>query len=152
MVRNGASWFGMNLARYAHERHAAPPVDVIQRVRAARGAVNKSLDDFANAIGIGRQTLIRIESGSRTPRDHEYEAMAAVSGLPLAFFYIEDLDAVLEGHEDPSLRDEVNELREDVVQLQAGLVAATADILQHARELEELRDKDRPQQRPEAGD
>jgi hypothetical protein len=57
------------------------------------------------AIGMGRQTLVRIENGSREPKDHEYEAMARVSGLPLGFFHAEDLDAVLgDGTLEPAKR------------------------------------------------
>lgn len=66
-----------------------------RRVRAARGSVNQSLDEFAAAIGVGRGTLVRIEAGTRTAKPHELAAMADVSGLPLAFFTVADLHDAL---------------------------------------------------------
>jgi transcriptional regulator with XRE-family HTH domain len=93
-------------------------MDTIRRVRAARGSLNLSLDDFADAIGIGRQTLIRIENGSREPKPHEYEAMARVTGLPLEFFTTVDLSAALAGaDQQPTLAKRVDELEAQVARL-----------------------------------
>lgn len=110
-----------------------------------------SLNDFADAIGIGRQTLVRIENGSRAPKPHEYEAMAETSGLPVAFFLVDDLDVVLDGHRDPTLADRVGELERQITELRAGLVALSADSLRRERERQERDGKGRPQERPGEG-
>ena len=136
-------------------------VDATQRVRAARGAKNMSLDEFADAIGIGRQTLIRIENGSRTPRDHEYEKMADVSGLPLAFFYV-DLDVAL-GGPPPGANPIVSDLTarmgeaekaatrqgQELEDLRVALTELQIVVHEHARAIEELRDTDHQTERPE---
>jgi transcriptional regulator with XRE-family HTH domain len=112
----------------------AVAVDKVRRVRAARGSLNFSLDQFAEAIGIGRQTLVRIENGTRDPKPHEYTAMAEATGLPVEFFTAPDLHAALSGAGDrPTLaervadlergRDEIvralQQLRDDIIQLPA---------------------------------
>lgn len=125
---------------------------MVRRVRAARGAVNMSLDDFAAAIGMGRQTLIRTENGTRSPRDHELEAMAEVSGLPLGFFLAEDLDVALNGAGEPKLRERVALLESQVTELRAAIVALSADSLRRTREQQERDETDQPEERPEEGD
>ncbi|MCW3018612.1 MAG: hypothetical protein JWN10_920 [Solirubrobacterales bacterium] len=70
-------------------------MDSGKRARAARGAVNLSLDKFAKAIGVGRNTVIANESGERTLKRHEIDRMAEVSGLPVEFFTTPDLDVAL---------------------------------------------------------
>lgn len=111
-----------------------------------------SLDDFAKAIGVGRQTLVRIEGGERTPRDHEYERMAAVSGLPLAFFYIDDLDSALGAPQQPVVNSIVSDLTarmgeaekaatrqaQETADLRAGLTALQIAVATYARAIEEL--------------
>lgn len=111
---------------------------MIKRVRAARGAVNMSLDDFAAAIGVGRQTLIRIENGTRTPRDHEYEQMAGVSGLPLGFFY-EDLDDALGGRAELRMSDQLERQAAELTELREALASLSTDVLRLGTELEEHR-------------
>ena len=106
-----------------------------------------SLDKFADAVGIGRSTLVRIENGTRTPERHEYEAMAQVSGMPLGFFLVKDLDEVLDGADDPTLQARVVDLEEQIRELVAGLAAVSADSARHTRELQALLDKDRREER-----
>lgn len=96
-----------------------PPIT--KRVRAARGAVNMSLDDFADAIHIGRSTLIRIENGSRAPEDHELAEMARVSGFPREFFNVPDLNVALGAEADESLRARVEEIAADLADLRRSL-------------------------------
>lgn len=120
-------------------------------MRAARGAVNMSLDKFADAIGMGRSTLVRIENGSRTPERHEYERMAEVSGLPLGFFVTDDLTGVLDGYDVPGLQDRVATLEDQITELATGLAAVAADSVRHTRELEELRGRDRREGHQEEG-
>src|SRR3954469_8271923 len=122
-------------------------MDTVRRVRAARGAVNMSLDDFASAIGVGRQTLVRIENGSRKPRDHEYQHMADVSGLPLGFFYA-DLKAVLNGPEDPTLSERIAALEDAVSSLRAAMVSLAAGNVQRTQEQLETPDTGRQGERP----
>lgn len=57
-----------------------------RRVRAARAYAGMSLDQMAAALGVGRQTLVRIERGERKPKRMELREMAAISGLPVEFF------------------------------------------------------------------
>lgn len=57
-----------------------------RRIRAARAYAGYSLDEMAAAVGIGRQTLVRIEQGIRPPKRMELREIAAVSGLPVEFF------------------------------------------------------------------
>lgn len=126
-------------------------MDYVKRVRAARGATNLSLEKFADAIGVGRSTLVRIEQGAREPNLEEYVAMSAVSGLPLAFFTTADLAAAL--GEDAPAPGELEALRRSVEdrfsQIADALANLSATDLQLQRELEELRGADRPRGRRE---
>lgn len=72
---------------------AAPPAEVARRVRAARAYAGLSVYDVANAIGLGAQTIKRIEAGRRTPRSFEIWAIADVCGLPREWFTA-DFDAL----------------------------------------------------------
>lgn len=143
-VADRTTWFGVvQLGSYwpllsRASRPTLSRVDVIKRVRAARGAVNMSLDDFAAAIGVGRQTLIRIENGTRTPRDHEYEQMAGVSGLPLGFFY-GDLDDALGGRAELRMSDQLERQAKELSELREALASLSTDVLRLGTELEEHR-------------
>lgn len=57
-----------------------------RRVRAARAYAGLSVNDLANRIGLGLQTIKRIESGKRTARRFEIWAIAEACGLPREFF------------------------------------------------------------------
>lgn len=93
-------------------------MDAVKRVRAARGSMNLSLTEFAKVIRIGRQTLVRIESGERTPKDEEYERMAKASGLPVEFFTTESLhDALAGADQEPTLSSRVAELERGLREL-----------------------------------
>jgi transcriptional regulator with XRE-family HTH domain len=54
-----------------------------------------SLTKFAKAMGVGRNTVIKNENGSREPKDAEIEAMVRLSGLPFEFFTTPDLESAL---------------------------------------------------------
>lgn len=114
-------------------------METVRRVRAARGSLNQSLDEFADAIGIGRQTLVRIENGSREPKPHEYEAMARVSGLPIEFFTVRDLRAALAGADlTPTLAERVGAVEQRVEQMgreQQGLLAEMGTLIAEAVEI-----------------
>ena len=60
--------------------------DVARRVRAARAYAGLSVRELADAIGIGVQTIKRIEAGARAPRTMEVWAIAEVCGLPNEWF------------------------------------------------------------------
>ncbi|MEA2494926.1 MAG: Helix-turn-helix domain [Thermoleophilaceae bacterium] len=69
-----------------------PPVsETTRRVRAARAYAGLSVQDLADQIGLGLQTIKRIESGKRTARKFELWAIAEACGLPREFFDV-DLD------------------------------------------------------------
>jgi transcriptional regulator with XRE-family HTH domain len=63
-----------------------PAAEVARRVRAARAYAGLSVSDVATAIGLGAQTIKRIEAGRRTPRSFEIWAIADVCGLPREWF------------------------------------------------------------------
>jgi transcriptional regulator with XRE-family HTH domain len=63
--------------------------DVARRVRAARAYAGLSVRELADAIGIGLQTIKRIEAGSRAPRTMEVWAIAEVCGLPREWFEVD---------------------------------------------------------------
>lgn len=68
----------------AEARVRAP--ELTRRVRAARMYSGLSVDELAAAIGVGSQTIKRIEAGRRTPRPMEVWAIADVCGLPRNWF------------------------------------------------------------------
>ena len=45
---------------------------------------------LANAAGIGRVTLVRIESGSYSPRFHTLDALARALNRPVAHLLLDD--------------------------------------------------------------
>ena len=65
---------------------AMPAAEVARRVRAARAYAGLSVADVATAVGLGAQTIKRIEAGRRTPRSFEIWAIADVCGLPREWF------------------------------------------------------------------
>lgn len=67
--------------------------DVARRVRAARAYAGLSVRELADSIGIGVQTIKRIEAGSRAPRTMEIWAIAEVCGLPNEWFEL-DVEAL----------------------------------------------------------
>ena len=62
-----------------------------RRVRAARAYAGLSVPELANRIGLGKQTIRRIEQGTRATRRFEIWAIAEACALPREFFEI-DLD------------------------------------------------------------
>jgi transcriptional regulator with XRE-family HTH domain len=71
----------------------APPTgtqtEIARRVRAARAYAGLSVAELANRVGLGLQTIKRIESGKRNARPFEVWAIAEACELPREFF---DLD------------------------------------------------------------
>jgi transcriptional regulator with XRE-family HTH domain len=65
--------------------------EIARRVRAARAYAGLSVSELASRIGLGLQTIKRIESGKRTARRFEVWAIAEACNLPREFFEI-DLD------------------------------------------------------------
>src|SRR3954453_22620459 len=65
--------------------------EIARRVRAARAYAGLSVNELANRIGLGLQTIKRIESGKRAARRFEIWAIAEACNLPREFFEI-DLD------------------------------------------------------------
>jgi transcriptional regulator with XRE-family HTH domain len=63
--------------------------ELARRVRAARAYAGLSVSELANRVGLGLQTIKRIESGKRTARPFEVWAIAEACELPREFF---DLD------------------------------------------------------------
>jgi transcriptional regulator with XRE-family HTH domain len=69
----------------------SPSLETARRVRAARAYAGLSVTELANRIGLGLQTIKRIESGKRAARRFEVWAIAEACGLPREFFEA-DLD------------------------------------------------------------
>jgi transcriptional regulator with XRE-family HTH domain len=71
----------------------APPdgtqIETARRVRAARAYAGMSVSELAERVGLGLQTIKRIESGKRNARPFEVWAIAEACELPREFF---DLD------------------------------------------------------------
>ena len=55
-----------------------------ERVRETRTAAGMTQDQLASAAGIGRVTLVRLESGEQSPRYETLLAIARALGRPLA--------------------------------------------------------------------
>jgi transcriptional regulator with XRE-family HTH domain len=71
---------------------AAQPLEVVEvarRVRAARAYAQLTVGELADRIGLGAQTIKRIEAARRNPRLHEVWAIAEACGLPRAFFELQ---------------------------------------------------------------
>jgi transcriptional regulator with XRE-family HTH domain len=92
-----------------------------RRVRAARAYAGMSLDRMAAALGVGRQTLVRIERGERKPKRMELREMAAISGLPVEFFSADFRLLAAPGEADSALGtvavSALHELRDDIDRL-----------------------------------
>lgn len=63
--------------------------ETARRVRAARAYAGMSVNELANRIGLGLQTIKRIECGKRSARRFELWAIAEACGLPREFFEID---------------------------------------------------------------
>jgi transcriptional regulator with XRE-family HTH domain len=60
--------------------------EVAKRVRAARAYAGLSIPRLADELGVGLQTIKRIEAGHRSPRRYELWGIADICGLPSGFF------------------------------------------------------------------
>ena len=61
-----------------------------QRVRDLRKQAGMTQQQLANAAGIGRVTLVRIESGSYSPRFRTLDALARALNRPVAHHLLDD--------------------------------------------------------------
>jgi transcriptional regulator with XRE-family HTH domain len=66
-----------------------PNTETARRVRAARAYAGLSVQELADAIGLGLQTIKRIEAGKRNARRYEIWAIAETCSLPRDFFDID---------------------------------------------------------------
>ncbi|MEA2483117.1 MAG: Helix-turn-helix domain [Thermoleophilaceae bacterium] len=69
--------------------------ELARRVRAGRTYAQLSVAELAERIGMGAQTIKRIESGRRAARRHEVWGIAEACGLPRAFYEV-DFEFLLE--------------------------------------------------------
>lgn len=76
--------------RFEHDPMTSS-IEIARRVRAARAYAGLSVKELATRIGLGLQTIKRIEAGKRTARRFEVWAIAEACGLPREFFEV-DLD------------------------------------------------------------
>ena len=60
------------------------------RVRDLRRQADLTQEQLANAAGIGRVTLVRIENGSYSPRFHTLDALAHALNHPVAHLLLDD--------------------------------------------------------------
>lgn len=65
-----------------------PMAEVCGRVRAARAYKKMTQQEFADAIGVSRATLSRIEQDKRWPTRSELERISEVAGFPV-WAYVE---------------------------------------------------------------
>lgn len=63
--------------------------EVARRVRAARTYAQLTVGQLADRIGMGAQTIKRIECGRRIARRHELWAIAEACALPRGFFEVD---------------------------------------------------------------
>lgn len=56
------------------------------RVRLARIAAGRSRAELAEEVGVSKRTYERIETGSRSPRRAELDAIAQATGQDVSFF------------------------------------------------------------------
>jgi transcriptional regulator with XRE-family HTH domain len=66
-----------------------PCAEVARRVRAGRTYAGLSVAELAESIGLGVQTIKRIEAGRRSARRYEIWAIAEACDLPRQFFEAE---------------------------------------------------------------
>jgi transcriptional regulator with XRE-family HTH domain len=57
-----------------------------RRVRAARAYAGLSVNALAERLGVGAQTIKRIEAGRRSARPYELWGISQICGLPREFF------------------------------------------------------------------
>jgi transcriptional regulator with XRE-family HTH domain len=65
---------------------AGPAGEVARRVRAARILSGLTVGELGDLIGLGIQTIKRIEAGRRNARRYELWAIADACGVPREFF------------------------------------------------------------------
>ena len=64
-------------------------MEVARRVRAARAYAGLSVAELADRLGMGVQTIKRVESARRAARRFELAAIAEACELPRAFFEVD---------------------------------------------------------------
>lgn len=88
----------MNATNVSLTAHRIARDEVARRVRAARSYARLTIGQLAEQVGVGTQTVKRIECGQRDARRHELWAIAEVCGLPRGFFEM-DFDRFFESGE-----------------------------------------------------
>lgn len=68
-----------------HAAGVVPEWTIGDRLRKARELTGLSAQDFADEIGVSRQTIANAESGTRHPRRITLRAYAMRTGVPLAW-------------------------------------------------------------------
>jgi transcriptional regulator with XRE-family HTH domain len=66
-----------------------PLDELARRVRGARAYAGLSIPQLAERLGVGAQTVKRIESGRRAPRSYELWAIADICGVPRGLFELD---------------------------------------------------------------
>jgi DNA-binding XRE family transcriptional regulator len=66
--------------------HPVDAKELGRRIRAARAYAGLSNTELAEAIGIGRSTLVKSEAGARQAKTWELWAIAEICGIPREFF------------------------------------------------------------------
>ena len=85
--------------------------ETAKRVRAARAYAGLTICELADRLGVGVQTIKRVEAGRRTVRTYELIGIAECCGLPREFFQVDF--AQVKGTE-PSLAEAVARIAERV--------------------------------------
>jgi transcriptional regulator with XRE-family HTH domain len=73
-------------AGWRSERSTDPQMDYALLYERARKAAGMTQQDLSDELGVGVQTIKRVESGKRIPKRGELIAVAVVTGVPLSFF------------------------------------------------------------------
>lgn len=138
-------------------------VELRRRIRAAMALADvSSWEDLADRTGFSRSLLKDLGTERGTAEEKHLRVIAAATGVPYSWFTVPDLAVVAAGAEDATLAERVEALErqglatrqrvdDEIRELRAAVAALSADSLRRTRELQELRDRDRPQGRPEGG-
>jgi transcriptional regulator with XRE-family HTH domain len=94
--------------------------ETARRVRAARAYAGISVTELAQHLGLGLQTIKRIECGKRAARRFEVWAIADACGLPHEFF---ELDFEVMGSPESALRESLERFEERLAWIERKLGA-----------------------------
>src|SRR5690349_6833259 len=99
---------------------AGSTMETARRVRAARAYAGLSVNELASRIGLGLQTIKRIECGKRTARRFEIWAIAEACDLPRDFF---ELDLELLSRRAAMLQDTLTRVEERLERIERRISA-----------------------------